>query len=262
MNKYLFIIIPLIAFVLSLPAAIGQEKSGDEQKPTSSGEEAKVDRGPETNEKGEHKEAKPQEATQEGTKRPAPGGRDFLRFAEPKTKKKRPKTRPYGSYWMAPFGGRMVEEDTDEYVDEHVRPYFSPYGIPTEPAKPKELKLSPLTPPPLSEFVEVDFARFASGSYVSEYADKFVKIRCRFASLAPEGMRLEKFPAPDYVNFLVTGTGSTMFSLTVVAPRAEASKVLGLESQREIILYGRAVRMGLSGLTLVVEEVEEVEKVR
>ncbi|MFQ5956167.1 MAG: hypothetical protein ACE5KK_00145 [Candidatus Brocadiales bacterium] len=263
MNRHSFIIPSLVlAFALSLPAVVGQEKSSDEQKSASSGTEAGPDKDQKTNEEGRHKEAKSKAAPQRVAPESTPGGRDFLRFAEPKTKKKKPKTRPYGSYWMAPYGGKMVDEDEDVFVEESVRPYFSPYGTSTEPAESKELKLSPLTPPPLSEFIEADFARLASGSYVSEYADKFVKMRCKFASLAPEGMRLKEFPAPDYVNFLVTGTGSTMFSLTVVAPREKASKVFGLESQKEIILYGRAVRLGLSGLTLVVEEVEGVEKAK
>lgn len=240
MNKCLVITISLLT--LYMPVAIGEETTGGGHKPATSGTEA----------------TSKARKTDKAGKPPATGSRDFLRLAEPRVKKKkRPMVRPYGSYWTAAYGSKIVEEDSDEYVEEYVRPYFSPYAaVPAEPEKPKRLKLSPITPPPLSEFIEVDFSRFASGSYVSEYADKFVKMRCKFASLAPEGMRLEEFPAPDYVNFLVTGTGSTMFSLTVAAPREKASKIFGLESQKEIILYGRAVKLGLTGITLVVEEVE------
>jgi hypothetical protein len=119
--------------------------------------------------------------------------------------------------------------------------------------------LAPLTPPPLSEFEVVEFSKLASGSYASEYADRFVKMKCKFASLAPKGMRLEQFPAPRYVNFLVTGPGSTMFSMTFVAPSSKASKIFGLKSQKEINVYGRVVKLGLNQVTLVVEDVESVK---
>ncbi|MHC4198260.1 MAG: hypothetical protein ACYSRP_10245, partial [Planctomycetota bacterium] len=120
-------------------------------------------------------------------------------------------------------------------------------------------ELAPLTPPPLSEFEVVEFSKLASGSYASEYADRFVKMKCKFASLAPKGMRLEQFPAPRYVNFLVTGPGSTMFSMTFVAPSSKASKIFGLKSQKEINVYGRVVKLGLNQVTLVVEDVESVK---
>jgi hypothetical protein len=84
-------------------------------------------------------------------------------------------------------------------------------------------------------------------------------MRCKFASLAPKGMRLEQFPAPRYVNFLVTGPESTMFSMTIAVPGSKASKVFGLKSQKEITLYGRVVKLGLNQVTLVVEEVESVK---
>lgn len=270
MSKPLFII-PLLVFSLSLPLAVGREESGDTKKSvpsrTDTGVDVDKDQAPdeeESNEVAESQEAPAGVSNESGT-----GGREFLKFAEPKAaRKKKVKTNPYGSYWTSLYGGKFVTGDAGEQEDEGIQPSFSPYyaepATPKAPEKsqepqvPKELQLAPLTPPPLSEFEEADFARFASGSYVSEYADRFVKMRCRFASLAPKGMRLEGFPAPGYVNFLVTGTGSTMFNLTVAVPSGKAGRVFGLESQKEIILYGRAVKLGINELTLLVEEVEVV----
>ena len=238
------IIIALLAFVLSLPAAAGQEKT-------------------------DNKEETRTQDTKAGTgEKPTTGKRDFLKLAGPETemKKKKKGSHSYSGYWTSLYKGKKVEIETDEETGRPVEPSFSPYYAepvrpvkpqrPRTPGKPDELQILPLTPPPLEEFTEVDFGKFASGSYVTEYADKFVRIRCKFASIAPRGMRLKQFPAPKYVNFLVTGTGSTMFSLTVAVPGAKASKVFGLESQKEIILYGRAVKLGLNKLTLLVEEVE------
>ena len=54
------------------------------------------------------------------------------------------------------------------------------------------------------------------------------------------------------------GHSSSAYSLPVVIPSGKAGKVFGLESQKEIILYGRAVKLGLNELTLLVEEVEMV----
>lgn len=269
MSKSLFII-PLLVFSLSVPVAGGRESSGDKKESLSpgAGVGGDADKAPDSDKGKSHREAGPQESPAETAKEPVSGGRDFLKLAGPEAMKKKeiPARAPYGSYWTSLYGGRDVEGETSEQEGERSQPSFSPYyaepvkpqvpGKSQEPQAPKELQLAPLTPPPLSEFEEVDFAKFASGSYVSEHADKFVKIRCRFASLAPGGMRLDEFPTPGYVNFLVTGTGSTMFSLTVVIPSGKAGKVFGLESQKEIILYGRAVKLGLNELTLLVEEVE------
>lgn len=253
-----------------MPVAGGQESSGDKKESVSpgTGVEGNADKVADSDKEKPHREAGPQGPTSETAKGPVSEGRDFLKLAGPEAMKKKeiPAKAPYGSYWTSLYGGRETEGETDEQEGKHLRPSFSPYyaepvkpQVPEksqEPLAPKELQLVPLTPPPLSEFEEVDFAKFASGSYVSEYADKFVKMKCRFASLAPGGMRLDEFPTPGYVNFLVTGTGSTMFSLTVVMPSGKAGKVFGLESQKEIILYGRAVKLGLNELTLLVEEVE------
>ncbi len=265
MSNRLFIV-PLLAFALSLPAPIAQGEPNDKKEDISSETEAgaDTDKNPDMNEKDSHKEANPQEPTTGTATSPVTGERAFLKLAEPRQKKKKKGSdRPYGSYWTSLYGGKKAEAESDEKTGQPVEPSFSPYyAAPVKPQRlqrprePEELKLPPLTPPPLSEFVETDFARFASGSYASEYADKFVKIRCKFARLAPKGMRLKEFPAPGYVNLLVTGTSSTMFSLTVAVPSAKAGRVLGLESQKEIILYGRAVKLGLSGLTLLVEEIE------
>ncbi|MEE9201456.1 MAG: hypothetical protein V3V45_08435 [Candidatus Brocadiales bacterium] len=238
----LVIIIALLA--LSLPATAGQEKADNTE------------------------EAKAQDIKAGATEKPTTGKRDFLKLAGPETemKKKKKGSHSYSGYWTSLYKGKNVEIETDEETGRPVGPSFSPYYAeparpvrpqrPQTPAKPDELQILPLTPPPLEEFTEVDFGKFASGSYVTEYADKFVQLRCKFASIAPRGMRLKQFPAPKYVNFLVTGTGSTMFSLTVAVPSAKASKVFGLESQKEIILYGRVVKLGLNELTLLVEEVE------
>ncbi len=238
----LVIIIALLA--LSLPAAAGQEKTDNKE------------------------ETKAQDT--KATEKPTTGKRDFLKLAGPETetKKKKKGSHSYSGYWTSLYGGKKVEIETDEETGQPVEPSFSPYYAeparpvrpqrPQTPAKPDELQILPLTPPPLEEFTEVDFGKFASGSYATEYADKFVRIRCKFASIAPRGMRLKQFPAPKYVNFLVTD--STMFSLTVAVPSAKASKVFGLESQKEIILYGRAVKLGLNKLTLLVEEVEQANQ--
>jgi hypothetical protein len=248
MVKHL-LVIPLLVTVLSINESFGVESSNENEK--------------EAAQKGDTTQKSPDKTTK---KAPA-GGRDFLKFAEPTFKeKKKSKATPFsGGYWNSLYGGRIVggESDDDGVIK---RPSFSPYyAEPVKPPKrqrpPEKIEhgLTPLTPPPLSEFEVVEFSKLASGSYASEYADRFVKMRCKFASLAPKGMRLEQFPAPRYVNFLVTGPESTMFSMTIAVPGSKASKVFGLKSQKEITLYGRVVKLGLNQVTLVVEEVESVK---
>ncbi len=246
MVKHL-LVIPLLVTVLSINVSYGAESSNEK----------------EAAQKGDTTQKSPDK-----TARKAPaGGRDFLKLAEPtlKGKKKQTATPFSGGYWNSLYGGRIVGGESD---DEGVikGPAFSPYyAEPVKPPKPQrppektEHGLAPLTPPPLSEFEVVEFSKLASGSYASEYADRFVKMRCKFASLAPKGMRLEQFPAPRYVNFLVTGPESTMFSMTIAVPGSKASKVFGLKSQKEITLYGRVVKLGLNQVTLVVEDVESVK---
>lgn len=245
MSRALFIV-SLLIFALCVPVAMGQETADEKEKAS--------------NEAGSH------EGEKKAAKKSTGASRDFLKLAEPATKKKKKgdSARPYGSYWTALYGGRTeAEAGIDEETGEPEEPAFSPYYA--KPSKPRkttrprvsgDLKLTPLTPPPLSEFVEVDFARFASGAFASEYADKFVKLKCEFASLAPQGMRLKEFPAPEYVNFMVKGVGTTMYGLTVAMPSAKARKLFGLESHKEIFLYGRAVRLGMSRLTVLVEKVD------
>lgn len=177
---------------------------------------------------------------------PSPAGKDrgFLRLAEPKSiteKKQTPKRIPWGGYWGAVY--RRSPEEGDAY------------GGPEPLPPPKEAR-PPEKPTSLVEYKEVDFAKFASGSYASDYGGRYVKFDCRFVGLAPEGMRLKDFPPPDYINFIVVGKGSSMESLTVIASAELADKVFRMESDKEVTLYGLARRLGLSGLTLVVEEIE------
>ncbi len=249
MAKHL-LVIPILVTVLSINASFAAESPNEKEAAQKGG----------TTQKSSDKKNK---------KAPA-GNRDFLKLAEPTIKEKKKSTAtPYsGGYWNSLYGGRIVDGESNEEESEGVikGPAFSPYYA--EPVKPpkhqrlqkkNEHELTPLTPPPLSEFEVVDFTKLASGSYASEYADRFVKMRCKFASLAPKGMRLEQFPAPRYVNFLVTGPESTMFSMTFVAPGSKASRIFELKSQKEINVYGRVVKLGLNQVTLVVEEVESVK---
>ncbi|MFN3466073.1 MAG: hypothetical protein ACK4WF_00015 [Candidatus Brocadiales bacterium] len=188
--------------------------------------------------------------------------RDFLKLAEPKsfTGKKTPKGTKWGGYWGAVYRRSLDEEPEMGERDSGPEGGASTTGeLPPALSKQKPTK-PPERPASLAEYKEVDFARFASGSYASDYGDKYVKFHCRFASLAPEGMRLQDFPPPEHLNFIVVGTGSSMENLTVVARKEMADRVFRMESGKEITLYGRAHRLGLSGLTLVVDEIESVKK--
>ncbi|HHT9153800.1 MAG TPA: hypothetical protein ACFYEM_09795, partial [Candidatus Hypogeohydataceae bacterium YC40] len=153
--------------------------------------------------------------------------RDFLRLAEPKSlteKKQPPKNVPWGGYWSAIYRNSPDEEE-------------EPGGLETRLPKPGTVKPAE-KPLSLAEYMDVDFARFASGSYASDYGGRYVKFRCRFASLAPEGMRLNDFPPPQFLNFIVVGPGSSMENLTVVARAELGDKIFRMESGKEIPLYG------------------------
>ena len=198
------------------------------------------------------------------------GARDFLKLAEPKSltgKKQTPKSTQWGGYWGAVYRRSLDEEpEVGERESEPDSSTSVSGGLQSPSGEPKRTsgRATPEKPASLAEYKEVDFARFASGSYASDYGDKYVKLRCRFASLAPEGMRLQDFPPPEYLNFIVVGTGSSMENLTVVASMGKSAsggagpgdRMFRIESGREITLYGRAHRLGLSGLTLVVDEIE------
>ncbi|MDO8137739.1 MAG: hypothetical protein Q6354_08875 [Candidatus Brocadiales bacterium] len=169
--------------------------------------------------------------------------REFLRLAEPKAKKAAPPKRsPWGGYWGAIYGEKSLEEEGAGPTKEESNPPKADIDVP---------------PPTLSEYMEVDFGKLASGSYAIEYENKYLKVRCRFLSLAPEGTRIKDYQPPGYINFIVGGPGTGMASLTVVAKREKADKVFGLESQKEVVIYGKALRLGLSGLTLMIEEIEK-----
>lgn len=194
------------------------------------------------------------------------GARDFLKLAEPRplTEKQPQKKGQWGGYWGAVYRRSLDEEpEVGERESEPDSSASASDRLQSHPGEPKRTPL-PEKPASLAEYKEVDFARFASGSYASDYGDKYVKLRCRFASLAPEGMRLQDFPPPEYLNFIVVGTGSSMENLTVVASMGKSAsgaagpgdRMFRIESGREITLYGHAHRLGLSGLTLVVEEIE------
>ncbi|HHT9141032.1 MAG TPA: hypothetical protein ACFYEA_06150 [Candidatus Tripitaka californicus] len=216
----------------------------------------------------------PEEKTSDKDKKPVlsppevrgEGARDFLKLAEPRplTEKQPQKKGQWGGYWGAVYRRSLDEEpEVGERESEPDSSASASDRLQSHPGEPKRTPL-PEKPASLAEYKEVDFARFASGSYASDYGDKYVKLRCRFASLAPEGMRLQDFPPPGYLNFIVVGTGSSMENLTVVASMGKSAsggagpgdRMFRIESGREITLYGRAHRLGLSGLTLVVDEIE------
>jgi hypothetical protein len=243
MNIWKILVYLLFAFSLSSPVFADEDKPKLESASEKTSPEVKApDR--ESNPSQTDEDKSPPEGPEGAKKAPdgsTPPTRDFLKLAEPKPlteKKPQKKNVPWGGYWSAVYRNSPEEEEEP-----------SPLPPPKK-AKPVE---QPLT---LAEYKEVDYARFASGSYASEYADTYVKFRCRFASIAPEGMRLRDFPPPDYLNFMVVGPGSSMESLIVSAKKSLADQIFRMESGREITLYGRAHRLGLSGLTVVVDEIE------
>lgn len=223
--------------VLSLAQAEDKEKIETHKPPEVQGE-AKEEPSQTRSERSESKGDLAREEA-EGKKETGDSRRQFLRLAEPK-KAAPPKRSPWGGYWSAIYGEKSLDEEDAEKKEE---------------SNPPEADTD-VSPPPLSEYKEVDFGKFASGSYAQEYENKYVKMRCKFLSLAPEGARLVDFLPPDYANFVVTGTATSMTSLTVAARTEKADKVFALESQKEIVLYGKARRVELSRLTLVVEEIE------
>ncbi len=149
----------------------------------------------------------------------------------------RPETqgrRPWGGFWAAPLNqpAPSVGEETPSQDIE--------------------------TPPPASwdDYKEVDFGKFASGSYGSDYANKYVKIKCRFSRIGSEFVEVPKYPRPEYVTFVVTGVGSQLYNLIVVVPRPQADAVFKLKPQKEIVLYGKAVQVDFHTLTLEVRKIE------
>ncbi len=231
-----------LVLAVALPATAEQDKPQPDNTPKASAEKTPSEEKAPALNQNDSGPAKGKEQ--------ADTARDFLRLAEPKSpiEKKTKKNIPWGGYWSPVYRGSPEEEEEE-----------SSLGGPSTAGRQKLAKPEE-KPPSLAEYREVDFARLASGSYASEYADKYIKFRCRFASLAPEGMRLHDFSPPEYVNFIVVGPGSSMENLTVVARSGLADKVFRVESGKEITLYGRAHRLGLSGLTLIVDEIETGKK--
>ena len=264
--------LPQARLVLSLPSVAGEDKPQVEKGVA---EKASPERseGSTPEEKASDKDEKPVPSPGGGAgKSPTnevrgEGARDFLKLAEPRplTEKQPQKKSQWGGYWGAVYR-RSLDEEPEVGERESESASGGPGGLQSPSGEPKRTsgRATPEKPASLAEYKEVDFARFASGSYASDYGDKYVKLRCRFASLAPEGMRLQDFPPPGYLNFIVVGTGSSMENLTVVASMGKSAsggaglgdRMFRIESGREITLYGRAHRLGLSGLTLVVDEIE------
>lgn len=258
----LMLAVSLLAVAGATAPASGGASGGDKTQaegdnpPKAEGVKGAEERAPDKDKKTESDVKSPSESDKGGP------SRDFLKLAEPKSltgKKQAPKGSKWGGYWGAVYRRSPDEEpemgERDSEPDQPQAGASAPGGLPPPSGELKRTK-PPEKPASLAEYKEVDFARLASGSYASDYGDKYVKFHCRFASLAPEGMRLQDFPPPEYLNFIVVGTGSSMENLTVVARKEMADRVFRMESGREITLYGRAHRLGLSGLTLVVEEVE------
>ncbi|HHT9155581.1 MAG TPA: hypothetical protein ACFYD5_07185 [Candidatus Tripitaka sp. YC43] len=271
--------LPQARLVLSLPSVAGEDKpqaeKGVAEKASPGGSGGPAPEEKTSDKKGEKPVPSPGEGAGKSPTNEVrgEGARDFLKLAEPRplTEKQPQKKSQWGGYWGAVYRRSLDEEpEVGERESESGLPEASapggPGGLPPPSGEPKQTggRATPEKPASLAEYKEVDFARFASGSYASDYGDKYVKLRCRFASLAPEGMRLQDFPPPEYLNFIVVGTGSSMENLTVVAGMGKSAsggagpgdRMFRIESGREITLYGRAHRLGLSGLTLVVEEIE------
>lgn len=145
-----------------------------------------------------------------------------------------PKRQPWGSVWRAPLY-RASPSIAGETLPQNIE-----------------------TPPPASweDYKNVDFGKFASGSYTSDYANKYVKIKCRFSRIASEFVEVPKYPRPDYVTFIATGVDSRLYSLNVVVSRADADTVFKLKPQEEIILYGKAVQIDLHTLSMEVRKIE------
>jgi|GEM_PF-4429164 len=279
--------LPQVRLVLSLPSVAGEDKPQAE-KGVSEKASPEGSGGPAPEEKTSGKDEKPVTSPGEGADASrstnevrGEGARDFLKLAEPKSltgKKQTPKSTTWGGYWGTIYRRSLDEEpEVGERESEpdppqagasvpSLRSRAGSGGLQSPSGEPKQTggRATSEKPASLAEYKEVDFARFASGSYASDYGDKYVKLRCRFASLAPEGMRLQDFPPPEYLNFIVVGLGSSMENLTVVASMGKSAsggagpgdRMFRIESGREITLYGRAHRLGLSGLTLVVDEIE------
>lgn len=144
------------------------------------------------------------------------------------------KRRPWGGLWHAPIrqpSPSIGEETSSQNIE---------------------------TPPPASweDYKKVDFGKFASGSYVSDYANKYLTFKCRFSSIGSEFVEFAKYPQPEYVTFIVAGVESKLHSLRVVMSRQQADPVFKLKPQKEIVLYGKAVQVDLHTLTMEVLKIE------
>ena len=113
-------------------------------------------------------------------------------------------------------------------------------------------------PPPASweDYKEVSFGKFASGSYVPDYANKYLRFKCRFSGIGSEFVEFPKYPQPEYVTFIVSGVKSKLYSLCVVMTRQQADPVFKLKPQKEIVLYGKSVQVDLHTLTMEVLKIE------
>ncbi|HHT9124666.1 MAG TPA: hypothetical protein ACFYD6_02495 [Candidatus Brocadiia bacterium] len=145
-----------------------------------------------------------------------------------------PKRQPWSGIWYAPLK-KSSPSVGEELLSQNVE-----------------------TPPPASwdDYKEVDFGKFASGSYGADYANKYVKIKCRFSRLGSEFVEFPKYPRTEYVTCIVTGVSSQLRSLSVVMSRSQADVVFKLKPQEEIDLYGKAVQIDLHTLTMEVRKIE------
>lgn len=157
---------------------------------------------------------------------PGSGGRDDTASS--------PKRQPWGGIWRAPL------------------------NLPSPSVGDKSASQNVETPLPASwmDYKEVPFGKFASGSYSFDYANKYVKIKCRFSGIAPELTEIPKYQRPSYMTFFITGVDSRLYSIRVVVSGSLADTVLKLEPQEEIALYGKAVQVDLHTLTLEVYKIE------
>lgn len=146
-----------------------------------------------------------------------------------------PNKRPWGGMWgayIAPPSQTGSEEATSQNIE---------------------------TPPPASwdDYEEVDFGKFASGSYVSDYANKYIKVKCRFTSIGSEFVEFTEYQRPEYVTFIVTGVESQLSSLRVVMRKSQADTVFKLKPDKEIVLYGKAAQVDLYTPTIEVLKIEK-----
>lgn len=166
--------------------------------------------------------------------KPLPGGEEGLKLAKPVPETLRQPRQPWGGIWRAPLNQQPPfagEEKQSQNIE---------------------------TPPPASwkDYEDVVFGKFASGSYVSDYANKYVKIKCRFVGIATEFVEIPKYSRPEYITFTVTGVNSQLHTIRLVVPRHLADAVFKLRPREEIVLYGKAVQVDSHTLTLEVGKIE------